>query len=84
MFAPFAYRRTSELVTRILEAISKKIGERSKSLQEPASILLTRMLGKATRFPRSLASSASKEPDSGLNDRVCRPISGLSGWIALT
>ncbi|HET6962192.1 MAG TPA: hypothetical protein VFJ27_06840, partial [Terriglobia bacterium] len=30
-----------ELVTRILEAISKKIGERSKSLQEPASILLT-------------------------------------------
>ena len=30
-----------ELVTRILEAISKKIGEQSKSLQEPASILLT-------------------------------------------
>ena len=30
-----------ELGTRILEAISKKIGERSKALQEPASILLT-------------------------------------------
>ena len=30
-----------ELVTRILEAISKKIGENSKNLQEPASILLT-------------------------------------------
>ncbi|HEU0007321.1 MAG TPA: DUF6079 family protein, partial [Terriglobia bacterium] len=30
-----------ELLSRILESISKKIGERSKSLQEPASILLT-------------------------------------------
>ncbi|MCI0424070.1 MAG: ATP-binding protein, partial [Acidobacteria bacterium] len=30
-----------ELLSRILESISKKIGERSKSLQEPSSILLT-------------------------------------------
>ncbi|MBM3803010.1 MAG: hypothetical protein FJW26_11975, partial [Acidimicrobiia bacterium] len=30
-----------ELLSRILESISRKIGERNKSLQEPASILLT-------------------------------------------
>ena len=82
-----------ELVSRILEAISKKIGERSKSLQEPASILLTGGHGVGKSHLLSAVFSLISQKGAltqGLNDpRVQSNITAVRGmdplciWIDL-
>jgi len=82
-----------ELVSRILESISKKIGERSKSQQEPASILLTGGHGTGKSHLLSTVFSLISQKGAwtqGLNDprvqfniAAVREMDPLCIWIDL-
>ena len=82
-----------ELVSRILESISKKIGERGKSLHEPASILLTGGHGVGKSHLLSTVFSLIRQKGAwtqGLNDprvqsniAAVREMDPLCIWIDL-
>jgi len=82
-----------ELLSRILESISRKIGERSKSLQEPSSILLTggHGVGKShllsTVFnlisQKSVSAQTLNDPRVQSNIATVREMDPLCIWIDL-
>lgn len=82
-----------ELLSRILDSISREIGERNKSLQEPASVLLTGGHGVGKSHLLSVMFNLISQPGAlapGLNDprvqstiAAIRAIDPLCIWIDL-